>query len=374
MNRIRTSRDDTDAVRALLSDHDPAADVRADPAGRELARIEVIAAGGGTRRIRGLAPRRPGGRLLLGAAAVLTALAVLGPFGWNAVRPAYAGPPPAPLEASTADPSEGREHLLDLAETAGEQPPPPREGDVAYVHTAEWILAHSVGVDTGEREGWGILPTREEVWRTPRDSGRVVSTPGEPERVHGDRTPFLGLFERGSAEFEWDEGEGGGMSFTWEHEDLSSDPEVLADQLMEGADHGAVGSATVRGQAHSPEGLSDGALLFHALQRLYEEAPVSPGVQAAALRALAAQEDVLYAGTARDREGREGELFLVEEEGVAGTVLERRIMFDSDTGMPLYHETVTVESDTVPDENLPRVNEYTALVDAAWVAGVGDTP
>lgn len=359
MNRTpadRGLRGDTDAVRGMLAAHDPAASVRPDPVAVELARVEAIASGD-HRPVRGLVPRRPVPRLVLGAAAALTAVAVLGPLGWNAARPAYAGPPPAPLEVPMTGLSQGGERLLELAGAAEEQPPPPAGGDVAYVRTAEWTFTYSQDADTGEA-GWGVVPTNEQVWRTPHESGRSVSTPSLPEHVGGDRDPLLWLFESGPEEFEWGGGEGGnGMFFTWEPDSLSADPERLAEQLL---------------AADGPEDGSAAVGLVYALQQLYEEAPVGPDVQAAALRALAGQEDVLYAGTARDREGREGELFLVEEDAGDGHLLERRIMFDADTGMPLYHETVAVESPG--EEGPPRVNNYTVLVESAWVAEVGDTP
>ncbi|WP_159945277.1 MULTISPECIES: CU044_5270 family protein [unclassified Nocardiopsis] len=362
MNRTRVNpapRSDVDTVRHLLAAYDPAAGTRPDPAHRELSRIEVIASGGGRRRVRGLLPARPGLRLALGAAAVLAAAAVAVPLGWGGAQPAYAGPPPAPLEVPMAGLSEGRERLSALAEAAGEQPPPPRDGEVAYVRTLEWTFTYSQDADTGE-EGWGVVPTSEQVWRTPHESGRSVSTPSAPEHQGGDPGPLAWLFERGPEEFEWGGGKGGdGMFFTWEPGDLATDPDRLAEQLTEGA---------------GAEFPSTAAALFYALQELYGEAPVDPGVQAAALRALAGHEEVLYAGEARDREGREGELFLVEEDDGAGNVLERRIMFDSDTGMPLYHETVAVESAAEPDGELPRVNQYTVLAEAAWVPRVGDTP
>ncbi|ADH65485.1 CU044_5270 family protein [Nocardiopsis dassonvillei] len=365
MNRnpaSRGSRGDTEAVRGMLAAHDPAASVRPDPAARDLTRIEAIASGDRLRG-RGLTPRRTAPRLALGAAAAFTAVAVLGTLGWNSVQPAYAGPPPAPLEVPlAADAPAGREHLLALAEAAEEQPPPPAGGEVAYVHTAEWTLTYSQDADTGEA-GWGVLPTDEQVWRTPHRSGRSVSTPSLPEHGGGDPAPLRWLFESGPEEFEWGGGEGGnGMFFTLEPDSLSADPDQLAEQLL------AVGGRA-SGATRDP---SPAVGLVYALQLLYEEAPVGPDVQAAALRALAGQEDVRYAGTARDREGREGELFLVEEDAGDGIVLERRIMFDADTGTPLYHETVAVESPG--EEGLPRVNNYTVLVETAWVAEVGAAP
>jgi hypothetical protein len=71
----------------MLAAHDPAASVRPDPVARDLTRIEAVASGD-RRRVRGLTPRRLAPRLALGAAAALTAVAVLGSLGWNAAQPA----------------------------------------------------------------------------------------------------------------------------------------------------------------------------------------------------------------------------------------------------------------------------------------------
>lgn len=353
---------DTDTVRALFAAHDPAASVHADPARRELSRIEVIAAGQSPRRAARLVPRRPAFRIALGVAAALAALAVAAPLAFPSAPPAHAGPPPAPLEVASADLEEGRDALLALAETAEGQPAHPRPGDVAYVRTSQWNLTYSQDLDTDEA-GWGILPVRDEVWRTPHESGLQIETPSAPEHLGGDPNPVLRLFEDGPTEWEWGDGEGGdGMFFTLEPGSLSDDPEVLAEQLI-----------TASGDDLS--GAGDGAKVFYMLQELYGEAPVEPAVQAAVLRVLAEQEDVKSAGTARDREGREGLLFVVEERTGGGSLLERRIMFDPETGQPLYHETLTLE---LPSEEegveLPRMNEYTVLVESAWVPEIEDTP
>ncbi|MEE2041326.1 CU044_5270 family protein [Nocardiopsis sp. CT-R113] len=355
------SRTDTDAVRALLAAHDPAASIHADPANRELSRVEVIASGHRRWRVSHLAPRRPVFRIALGAAAALAALAVVGPFAFPSPRPAYAGPPPAPLEVASVDLEQGREPLLALAETAEGQPAHPRAGDVAYVRTSQWTLTYSQDLDTDEA-GWGVLPVRDEVWRTPHESGLQIETPSVPDHLGGDPNPVRRLFEDGPTEWEWGGGEGGdGMFFSLEPGSLSEDPGVLADQLIG------------EGAVDLPDA-EDGTKILYVLQQLYGEAPVEPGVQAAVLRVLAEEEDVMFAGTARDREGREGLLFVAEEDTGDGLLLERRIMFDAGTGQPLYHETLTVESPSEPDTELPRVNNYTVLAESAWVAEIGDTP
>ncbi|MBR8744354.1 hypothetical protein [Nocardiopsis sp. MG754419] len=161
----------------------------------------------------------------------------------------------------------------------------------------------------------------------------------------------------------WGPGEGGdGWFFTWDPEALSTDPEEVERQLLRGAGF----------DAGSPE-----ATLFYALESLYTEAPVDPRVQAAVLRALAEHDGVLHAGAAEDRHGREGELFLVEDDAsVEGGSLERRIMFDADTGAPLYLEIVAVEPDASEPEDVeyPRVNHYAVITETAWVAEVEDRP
>ncbi|MEY9212842.1 hypothetical protein NI17_003705 [Thermobifida halotolerans] len=149
-----------------------------------------------------------------------------------------------------------------------------------------------------------------------------------------------------------------GMALTWEPGELSTDPERLEAQLLTLWD----GTST--------------ADLFVSLQELYGERPVAPAEQGAILRLLAEHGDVRSAGTATDREGRSGLLFLTEDtESAEGQILQRRIMFAPDTGMPLYHETVVVESDDpVPTGRLPQVNHYAVLVASAWVEEVGQRP
>jgi hypothetical protein len=364
-SRRSRTEEDTAAVRNLLTAHDPAASYPSDPAARELSRIEVIASGQRPRRVSSLVPR---GRLLrpaLGLAATVAAAAVLLPLAVQADRPAYAGPPPVPLEAPPSERSDARDHLLSLAEAAGSQPPLPRSGDVAYVRTSEWTFTLSQDADSGEA-GWGIVPQDLQVWRAPDESGRSVAVPNPPEHQGGDPGPLAALFGSGPEEFEWGDGEGGnGMFFTWEPADLSTDPERLEEQLIEGAANGGYDDSDAE------------AALFYALQILYVEAPVDSEVQAAILRVLAEHDGVRYAGTAEDRQGREGELFVVEDgTEPGGDQLERRILFDADTGMPLYHEIVAVESDAEQPEGaeLPRVNHYAAIVKSAWVPEVGDRP
>ncbi|MGW9349926.1 CU044_5270 family protein [Nocardiopsis flavescens] len=351
--------DDVTAVRRLLAGHDPAAAHPGSVAVRELARIEVIASGSG-RGGPGPAPRR---RLLrpalIGVAAALTAVAVVVPVSLQSGRPAHAGPPPAPLDVPVAERTGGRERLLALADAADSAEPPARAGDVAYVRTSEWTFTYSQNADDG-RAGWGIVPEERSVWRTPRESGVELAVPGEPEHLGGDEGPLAFLFGDGTERFEWGDGEGGdGMFFTWEPDALSTDPAELEEQLVAGAGH----------DAGTPE-----ATLFYALESLYTEAPVDPRVQASVLRVLAGHEGVLYAGPSEDRHGREGELFLVEER--AGETLERRIMFDADTGMPLYHEIVMVESDYEQPDGVepPVVYHYAVIADTAWVAEVEDRP
>jgi hypothetical protein len=290
---------------------------------------------------------------------VLTAVAVAVPVLIQTGRPANAGPPPAPLDVPVAERSEGREHLLSLAETAAAAQPPARDGDVAYVRTSEWTFTYSQDVDGG-RAGGGSPPPAGRVGRAPDESGVELAVPGEPEYIGGDRGPLGFLFGDGTERFEWGDGEGGdGMFFTWEPDGLSTDPLELEEQLVAGAGF----------DAGTPE-----ATLFYALQSLYTEAPVDPAVQAAVLEVLAGHEGVFYAGPSRDRHGREGELFLVEERGEE--TLERRIMFDADTGMPLYFEVVAVESEYEQPAGveLPVVNHYSVIVDTAWVAQVEDRP
>ncbi|MBV2363339.1 CU044_5270 family protein [Streptomonospora nanhaiensis] len=350
---------DERVVRGIFAPHDPAAAVRVGEDQRARARVAALAAAASAPP---RAHRRAGrGRwMLLAAAGAAAALTVAGTVAVNTAAPAYAGPPPPPLAVVPAEVTDADEELLALADRAEDRPPVRGEGaDVAYVHTSEWTLTMSQNADTDE-EGWGVLPVDREVWRSLDDSGYAIERPQPPEHLSGDPDPLSRLFGEGPTEEEWGEGEGGnGMFLTWKPDTLPTDPDELAARL-----------STVDGV---PSGGS--ARLFTALQTLYSEMPVDPEVQAAALRALADRDDVRFAGTATDREGREGLLFLTEDrESSEGEVLQRRIMFDPDTGMPLYHETVVVRSEYRNADELPIVNHYAALVETAWVSEVHEAP
>ncbi|MET9796075.1 CU044_5270 family protein [Nocardiopsis alba] len=354
---------DVRAVRDLFAAHDPAADHPVDPVTMERNRVEVIAASPRRRR-NPFAPDR--GFLLrpavLGTAAAIVAAATLIPFVFQGSPPAHATPPPLPLEVTIDERTEAAPRLFALAEAAESAQAPPRDGDVAYVHTLEWTFTYAQNADDG-RTGWGILPEDRRVWRAPDESGVEVVVTGEADHRGGDRGPLDFLTGRGSERFVWGDGEGGdGMFFTWDPSTLPTDPEELERRLLQGTGY----------DAGTPE-----ATLFYALQTLYTEAPIDPEVQAAVLRLLVEHDGVRYAGEHEDRQGREGELFVVEDTGAQddGT-LERRIMFDPDTGMPLYFEVVTVETESgeVEGEELPMMNHYAVISESAWVAEVEERP
>ncbi|TDQ45491.1 CU044_5270 family protein [Actinorugispora endophytica] len=348
---------DERAVRDLLAPLDPAAAVRVDADQRARARVDALAMGGA---------RTPGARIgaskarwrlaALGAAACAAALAMIGVLAVNPADSAYAGPPPAPLSVTPANLEGAREELLALAETAEARPEPAPAGDVAYVRTAQWTLTWVQDADTDEF-GWGIAPVDHQVWRSAsQDAGYSVEAPQPAEHLSGDADPVLSLFEQGPSE---SDGMDEGLAMTWEPGELATDPGALEAQLPEIWDTDSTSTAT----------------LFSALQELYGERPVTPAEQGAVLRMLAGRDDVRFAGEATDREGRSGLLFLTEDtESVEGGLLQRRVMFAPDTGMPLYHETVLMESDAPTPGELPQVNNYTVLVASAWVAEVKQIP
>lgn len=359
---MRNTHEDVRAIRNLLSAHDPAADHPGDHEAMERARIEVIASASQPRRTPPLLSwgtlTRPA---VMGTAAAVAAAALLAPFVLRDSAPAHATPPPAPLNVPMTELTDAEEHLRDLADAAEAAEAPERNGDVAYVRTSEWIFTYAQNADNGQT-GWGILPEERRVWRAPDESGVEVIVTGEAEYRGGDRGPLDFLSGGGSEKFTWGDGEGGdGMFFTWEPHALSTDPEELEEQLVQGASHETGARVTT---------------LFLGLQSLYTEAPVSPQVQAAALRALAEHDGVLYAGEHRDRQGREGELFVIEDsETQEGGRLEHRILFDSETGAPLYFEVVTVESEEeIEGVELPMVNQYVVISETAWVAEVEEQP
>ncbi|MFC7328430.1 CU044_5270 family protein [Marinactinospora rubrisoli] len=350
---------DERAVRDLLAAHDPAAGVRTGTEQLNAARIDALARAQRPGRPRTVG--RPGAwrRLAFATAAGAVAVAAIGGLVGSRAQTAYAGPPPAPLAVEMSDLRDARAELLDLAERAEGQETQAPGGDVSYLHTSTWSLVLSHDLDT-DQAGWGVLPEDVRAWRDPDGSGLVIRRPDVPDHLAGDERPVLDLFTGGEEEYEWDaEGEGG-LRFVWEPGTLSTDPGTLAGQLIRGA------------------GWSDGqttAGLFYALAALYDEQPVAPAVQGAALRMLAERDDVRFAGAAEDRSGRPGLLFLVrsDEEG-PGAELERRIMFDAETGMPIYTEIVQTETAEPVPYDLPAVNSYTMFRTSAWVPEVRRTP
>ncbi|MFC4564040.1 CU044_5270 family protein [Nocardiopsis mangrovi] len=351
---------DERTVRDLLAAHDPAAGVRAGAEQRNTARVDALARAQDIREPRTVR-RTVWRKVALGAAACTVAAAVVA-VGGLVGRPtetAYAGPPPAPLAVEVNDLQDARADLLGLAERAEEQDARTPAGDISYLRTSTWSLVLSHDLDT-DQAGWGVLPEEQQVWRDPDGSGLEITRTDVPDHLAGDEQPVLDLFDDGEEEYEWDTEGSDGLRFLWQPGTLSTSPDTLAEQLIAGS------------------GWSDGentAGLFYAINELYNEQPVDPDVQGAVLRLLAEQDDVRFAGEAEDRSGRTGLLFLVQSDELGpGTELERRIMFDADTGMPLYTETVQTENPEPLDYDLPAVGDYTMFQTSAWVPEVRDTP
>ncbi|GAB3210849.1 CU044_5270 family protein [Marinactinospora thermotolerans] len=349
---------DEQVVRDLFAPHDPAAGTRPDPERMDQARAG-IQTGTVPASVRG-GPARGRRPLLLGLAAGVATLLLTGVTLYRDPGTAEATPPPAPLSVLPGELDDAGEELRELAERAAARPATAGEGEVAYVRLSRWNLTLSQDLDTGE-EGWGIAPVDEQVWRSPDHTGRVVERPRPAEHLAGDRGPIDALFEPEATEYEWSHPDEG-LQFSWAPGTLAEDPDTLRRQLAEGD---GIENAEV-----------DTAEVFYGLQRLYQEMPVSPGEQERILRMLAEDDGVRLAGQATDREGRTGVLFVAEDRLFSeGGTLQRRIMFDADTGMPLYHETVAMEGDTTDiADGSPVVNEYVVLVESAWVREVGDLP
>ncbi|MFC3996225.1 CU044_5270 family protein [Nocardiopsis sediminis] len=345
-------------VRDLMAAHDPASGVRTGTEALNQARIDALSRAE-TVRVPRPAPRRRAWRALaLSGAAGVIAVAVVGGLVGGREETAYAGPPPAPLAVEVGEVSEAGPELLELAERAEEQPVEEPAGDVAYQHKSTWHLTLSQDLDTG-KQGWGIVPEDVQTWSVPSGNGGLeISRPDVPDHLEGDEQPLLSLFEDGVSEIEG----GDVLNFSWEPGTLSTDPDTLAHQLIEEADANWSDEVTT-------------AALWFAITQLYEDQPVEPAVQGAVLRMLAERDDVGFAGEAEDRSGRPGLLFVVrtDEPSGAGTEDELRMMFDAETGMPLYHETVLLE-DPEAEYDLPAVGQYTMFHTSTWVSEVRETP
>ncbi|GAB3078244.1 CU044_5270 family protein [Nocardioides zeae] len=231
------------------------------------------------------------------------------------------------------DPSAALERL---ATTAAAQPGF-GTGDTQVVTRVGWWL--DVAADRPGRRV--VVPVRSEVRQLPDDTTRIVVRRGEALRA-GDTTVDPGDGPVTSDEvFPRDPGS------PLEHpERLPTDPAALAAVLL-GSEDACVGFRAY--------------CLAEMVSTLNLGFVPSPELEAGLIRTLVGNDDITYAGTARDRLSRDVDVFAVEDPDDQRQYL---LMFDPRTGYFVGRETVLLVGDpALEDVEPPAVVEFDAVVD-----------
>lgn len=341
---------DVRKVRRILDGHDPADgidDTAAADRTAVLARIlDTSGDLGGRGRSQSDARRRSRALWLVpvGMAAVLVAIVVTQfglPRGAAPSLAQAATPPPLTYQAEAGT---AREALLAVAgRIRATETPAQSSTGYQYVRTQSWDL--STRID-GIQVRSAVLPEIREVWRAPDGSGRIRSTPGEPQ------------FPSEHARQAWEE-EGRPIA----------DP---ADETFPAGGLGAMYPADLpAGTAELAALLATGhpaengpAETLVAIADLYLEQAPPASIRAALLDILAATPDLYLQGRTVDRAGRPA-LAVAVDSAMSGLPTRYTLLIDPTDGHLLGQEktlTTTAGALGVP---IPSVISYTAFLNAA---------
>ncbi|RKS72619.1 hypothetical protein CLV35_2866 [Motilibacter peucedani] len=280
---------------------------------------------------------RPRGRTLLAgglvAAAVAAAVVVPATFPGSSApttAAAYAATPPVLAFSGERGTDERAGSLLrELAEVAARQPAPTGAGRFSFVESRGWYLdleLHSDGTTTG-----GVDPVLRRSWIASDGSGRAEET-------------------RAGAELRDDYGPGGLSG----PQELSTDVPTLARQLRE--EGGFYGTPS----------------WLDAVAEVWKRQVVTPGVQAAMLRVLALQQDLVVLGDGTDRLGRPG-VALATESDYSGLRTRYVLVVSRSTGALLDFEQVALEAGRMP-VRAPATTSYTAWVRSGFTSTTHQEP
>ncbi|WP_447643843.1 CU044_5270 family protein [Nocardioides zeae] len=223
-----------------------------------------------------------------------------------------------------------------LAAAAARQPGA-GTGDTQVVTRVGWWLDEDAD-RPGQRR---VVPTRSEVRQLPDGTTRIVVRRGEPLRV-GETT-----VDPGDGPVDSDEVFPRDPVSPLDHPDrLPTDPAALAAALL-GAEDACVGFRAY--------------CLGEMIGTLNLDHVPSPALEAGLIRTLVGNDDITYAGTTRDRLGRDVDVFAVEDPDDQRQYL---LMFDPRTGYFVGRETVLlVAQPDLEDVAPPAVVEFDAVVD-----------
>ncbi|MEV0408402.1 CU044_5270 family protein [Actinoallomurus sp. NPDC050550] len=343
---------DIDAIRTLLSPHDPAAGVDPALSGASLTAILNDAPGPDSVR------RLWGRRAVMFAGAGVAAVAIVGvagvvvlPGNGEPGTKARAATPPL-LAYHDGGSTRARDVLLRLAERAERQPDTAGTGRYAYVRTRNWALDDQ-GNAKGEISSAVIAMTSEQ-WLAADGSGRQRYEWGPPyfpterDRRLWEKTEKDdgGIVAPGKADHRFGPH---GIPFGLAWSTLSDNPETLRKQLY------AANPNSDEGQV---ERLVD-------IDHLYSEQPIRPAVAAAALRVVADIPGLHYDGTTTDRAARAGVAVSVEWNG--SDIPQRyTLIFDPHTGRLLDSEQVLTRAVKGWNVRVPAVISYTVFLKSSF--------
>ena len=342
---------DVAAARALLSAHDPLSqqhgeldDLAIEQIWQDLTRrVEV-----GTRpSVRGPVRRDPRTVRSAVASIVVLALVAVGVAvasgGGHSTRHYVAL---QPLDYSRAlDPVRGAPVLNQLASAAQAQPAA-GAGDWYYLESASWSTF--AGGDPNARPAG--MPTVVEQWIGADGVQRVVTHSDLPAPAAGlDAWLRAGLPLTGGRT-QLETGAAAAGQFPAQ---LSTDPATLEDQLLKAE----VGSSS----QGAPGSLPRTEELIAAVKDLRAQREMTPALQAAVLRMLAAQPSIVSVGTATDRLGRVVQAVALDS-SASGLPTRHVLMFDQTTGELLGAEDILTKSAGELGVPIPSVISYVIYV------------
>lgn len=283
-----------------------------------------------------LAPRRPAQparRRVLLVAGVTIAAATLGSvtlYPGLAGQTAYAATAPM-LRYTPLDAKEFPTNILtDLAARARSQPPVRGSGAYQYIRTQGWYLATDQSTD-GRILGSRIEASDREFWVAADGSGRIEETrAGQPTRWSGVYTPG----------------------------------QLLARVTTSGSAESVQATLTRQNPGRTS------AAWFEAVKDIWNTQAVSPELQSALLRILAARSDLKVDGTVTDRAGRPG--IAVSTRGPTRAT-RYVLILDVETGMLLDYEEIALEAGDLPVE-APATIGYTLWLASGRVVTTSERP
>jgi hypothetical protein len=293
-----------------------------------------------------------------GVAAVVVALLVLGGLVVVTQRQSPSSTHYVALQplnySRSADPISAAAPLRALATVAQAQPAA-IAGGWYYLETASWSTFG--GSDTSDLPAG--MPKVLEQWINPDGSVRVVDHVDLPAPASGLKAWLdAGLPLTG----------GRSEAHTTAHAPqqfptaLSTDAPTLQKQLLDAE----LGTDPTGGPPANVE-------LFTAIKDLRASAPIDGSLQAALLRVLAAQPDVVSLGTTTDRLGRVADAVAIDSD-YSGLDTRYVLLFDPTDGQLLGSEDILVKSSGSLKLSIPSVISYVIYVRDGHVSTDTSTP